>query len=199
MATPKTIKVKIEEVKLNSSNPRIIKDAKFKKLVKSIQDFPEMLQLRPIVVDENNEILGGNMRYRAVVEAGLKEVYIIKADTLTEEQKKEFIIKDNVGYGEWDWDILANEWNNDQLEEWGLDVWKDNTNYLEEAESTTSSNSEVKNGAQSDDYSVFELVMLYENKLILLDTINQVKNNFLFEKQEEALMEIIRVYNNTKK
>jgi hypothetical protein len=127
MATPKTTKVKVEELKLNDNNPRLIKDEKFKKLVKSIQDFPEMLQLRPIVVDENNTILGGNMRYRACIEAGLKEVYIIKADGLTEEQKKEFIIKDNVGFGEWDWDILANSWDNVKLEEWSLDVWQPQT------------------------------------------------------------------------
>lgn len=197
MATPKTTKVKVEEVKLNSSNPRLIKDNKFKKLVKSIQDFPEMLQLRPIVVDENMEILGGNMRYRACVEAGLKEVFIIKAESLTEEQKKEFIIKDNVGFGEWDWDVLANEWNNDQLEEWALDVWKDNSVYLTE-ENTESTTSASTPSASDNDYSSFELVMLYENKLILLETLNSVKNNLLFEKQEEALMEIIRVYNNKK-
>ena len=114
--------VKISKVKGNPSNPRIIKNDKFKKLVKSIQEFPEMLKLRPIVVDEDMMVLGGNMRLKASKEAGLKEVWIEIAEGLTEEQKKEFIVKDNVGFGEWDWDILANEWDAYLLEDWGLDV-----------------------------------------------------------------------------
>ena len=118
----KVEKVKISEVKNNAQNPRLIKDDKFKKLVKSIQDFPQMLELRPIVVDENNIVLGGNMRLKACKEAGLKEVYIVKAENLTEEQKQEFIVKDNVGFGEWDWDMLANEWDVDKLDEWGLSL-----------------------------------------------------------------------------
>jgi len=117
-----TQKVTIKEVIPNKSNPRIIKDDKFKKLVQSIKDFPQMLEIRPIVVDENNIILGGNMRFKACIEAGLKEVFIIKANDLTEEQKHEFIVKDNVGFGEWDWDILANEWDTEKLEDWGLDL-----------------------------------------------------------------------------
>jgi ParB-like chromosome segregation protein Spo0J len=115
-------KVKITEVKNNPKNPRLIKDDKFRKLVKSIQEFPQMLELRPIVVDENNIVLGGNMRLKACKEAGLKEVFIVKAENLTEQQKDEFIVKDNVGFGEWDWDMLANEWDVDLLDEWGLDV-----------------------------------------------------------------------------
>ena len=118
------MKLKINELKPNESNPRIIKEAKFKKLVKSIKDFPEMLELRPIILDENNIILGGNMRYKACVAAGLKEVPVKIAKGLTEEQKEEFIVKDNVGFGEWDWDALGNEWNNEKLGEWGMDVWQ---------------------------------------------------------------------------
>ena len=124
------MKLKISEVKLNKNNPRVIKDIKFKKLVKSIKEFPEMLELRPIVIDEDNIILGGNMRYRACIEAGLNEVFVKVAKGLTEEQKKEFIVKDNVGFGEWEWDVLSNEWNSAKLDEWGLDVWQD----IEEAE-----------------------------------------------------------------
>jgi DNA modification methylase len=115
-------KVNINEVKTNPKNPRLIKDDKFRKLVKSIQEFPQMLELRPIVVDENNIVLGGNMRLKACKEAGLKEVFIVKADNLTELQKDEFIVKDNVGFGEWDWDMLANEWDTEKLDEWGLDL-----------------------------------------------------------------------------
>ena len=112
----------INEIKPNPSNPRIIKDDKFKKLVKSIQDFPQMLELRPIVIDENNVVLGGNMRLKACIEAGLKDVPVKQAKDLTEKQKKEFIVKDNVGYGEWDWDDLANNWDEQLLTEWGLDI-----------------------------------------------------------------------------
>jgi ParB-like chromosome segregation protein Spo0J len=118
----KVEKVKISEVKTNPKNPRLIKDDKFKKLVKSIQEFPQMLELRPIVVDENNIVLGGNMRLKACKEAGLKEVFIVKTDNLTEQQKDEFIVKDNVGFGEWDWDMLANEWDTELLNDWGLDL-----------------------------------------------------------------------------
>jgi hypothetical protein len=117
-------KVKISKVVPNENNPRFIKDYKFKKLVKSIKEFPEMLKLRPIVVNKDMIVLGGNMRLKACAEAGLKEVYILKADELTEQQEREFIVKDNVGFGEWDWDALGNEWNSVQLEDWGMDNWQ---------------------------------------------------------------------------
>lgn len=107
---------------MNPNNPRIIKDDKFHKLVKSIQEFPKMLEIRPIVVNQDMIVLGGNMRLKACKEAGLKEVPIVMADDLTEEEQRQFIIKDNVGFGEWDWEMLANEWDSDQLEEWGLDI-----------------------------------------------------------------------------
>ena len=115
-------KIKVSKIKSNPKNPRLIKDLKFKKLVKSIKEFPEMLKLRPIVVDEKNIILGGNMRYKACIEAGLKEIYVIQADDLSEDQKKEFIIKDNVGFGDWDWDIIANQWDLKKLDDWGLNL-----------------------------------------------------------------------------
>jgi len=115
--------VKISSVKLNPNNPRLIKDEKFKKLVRSIKDFPEMLEIRPIVVNKDMIILGGNMRYKASVEAGLKEIPIIIAD-LSEEKQREFLIKDNISGGDWDWNILANEWDETEISEWGLDVWQ---------------------------------------------------------------------------
>ena len=116
--------IKIYKIKGNPKNPRIIKNDKFKKLVKSIQEFPEMLEKRPIVVDEDMMVLGGNMRLKASKEAGLKEVWIDIAKGWTQEQKDEFIVKDNVGFGEWEWDILANEWDSVILAEWGVDVWQ---------------------------------------------------------------------------
>lgn len=115
-------KVKISEVKLNPNNPRLIKDDKFKKLCESIKQFPQMLEIRPIVVNIDMIVLGGNMRLKACKEVGLKEVPIIRAENLTEEQQREFLIKDNVSGGEWDWEVLSNEWDSEQLEEWGLDV-----------------------------------------------------------------------------
>ena len=118
----KTEIVKISEVKNNPNNPRVIKDDKFAKLVNSIKEFPKMLEIRPIVVNDDMIVLGGNMRLKACKEAGLKEVPIIKASELTEEEQRQFIIKDNVSGGEWDWEMLANEWDSEQLEDWGLDV-----------------------------------------------------------------------------
>jgi hypothetical protein len=115
-------KVKIGQIKSNPNNPRVIKDDKFKKLVQSVKDFPQMLDIRPIVVNDEMIVLGGNMRLKACIEAGLKEVSIIKASDLTPEQQNEFIIKDNVGFGEWNWDDLANSWDTEQLTEWGLDI-----------------------------------------------------------------------------
>jgi hypothetical protein len=113
--------INISELTVNPNNPRIIKDEKFEKLVQSIKEFPDMLKYRPIVVDENNVILGGNMRFKACKAAKLKQVPIMKANELTEAQKREFIIKDNVSGGEWDWAMLQ-EWDTQELEEWGLDV-----------------------------------------------------------------------------
>jgi len=120
----KTEKIKISKIKRNPDNPRLIKDNKFHKLVKSIKEFPEMLEIRPIVVNEDMIVLGGNMRLKACQEAGLKEVPVIQADELTAEQQREFIVKDNVGFGEWDWDMIANEWDTEQLNDWGMDLWK---------------------------------------------------------------------------
>jgi len=118
----KSVLTKISAIKRNPNNPRILKDDKFAKLTQSIKDFPQMLDIRPIVVNDDMIVLGGNMRLKACKEAGLKEVPVIKVNDLTEEQQREFIIKDNVGFGEWDWDLLANEWDTDLLEDWGLDI-----------------------------------------------------------------------------
>ncbi len=113
--------VKISEVKPNQDNPRIIKDDKFQKLVNSLKDFPEMATVRPIVVNKEMVVLGGNMRLKAMQEAGWKDVPVEIVDW-TEDKQKEFIIKDNVGFGEWDWEIIANEWDAVKLGEWGLDI-----------------------------------------------------------------------------
>lgn len=123
--------IKITNIKLNPKNPRIIKDDKFTKLVKSITDFPQMLEKRPLVcftdTDGKFVVLGGNMRLKAAQEIGLKELPVLLADDWTEEQKNEFLIKDNVGFGEWDWTELTNDWDTEQLTDWGLDI----PNFLE--------------------------------------------------------------------
>jgi hypothetical protein len=120
------MKVKISEIKANSKNPRIIKDDKFKKLVQSIREFPEMLEKRPLVcftdIDKKYVVLGGNMRLKAAQKVGLKELPIVLADDWTKEQRDQFLIKDNVGFGDWDWDQLANEWDVELLDKWGLDL-----------------------------------------------------------------------------
>lgn len=156
----------INEIKPNPSNPRIIKDDKFKKLVKSIQDFPQMLELRPIVIDENNVVLGGNMRLKACIEAGLKDVPVKQAKDLTEEQKKEFIVKDNVGYGEWDWDDLANNWDEQLLTEWGLDIPNFDANVLEAEED----NFAVPEGGIETDIVLGDLFEIGEHRLLCGDS-----------------------------
>jgi DNA modification methylase len=158
--------VKISEVKLNPNNPRLIKDDKFKKLVQSIKDFPEMLNIRPIVVNQDMIILGGNMRYKACKEAGLKEIPIIKTD-LTEDQQREFLIKDNTSGGEWDWEVLANEWDTDQLEAWGLDLPIDfNTEVLEAEEDDF----EVPEGGIETDIVLGDLFEIGEHRLLCGDS-----------------------------
>ena len=113
--------INIKEIKPNPNNPHVLKDDKFKKLVQSLKDFPEMANVRPIVVNTEMIVLGGNMRLRAMQEAGWKKAPVQIVDWSIEKQN-EFIIKDNVGFGEWDWDVLANEWNESELTEWGLDL-----------------------------------------------------------------------------
>ncbi len=135
--------MKLSNIKLNPNNPRRIDKDKLNKLVKSVKDFPKMMSLRPIVVDKDNVILGGNMRYRALIELGYKEIpdeWIKKADDLTDEERRRFIVEDNVGFGDWDWDVLSSGYEKEELEEWGMDVDKwgdidfDNINSTEDRE-----------------------------------------------------------------
>jgi ParB-like chromosome segregation protein Spo0J len=118
----KTELLDIGSIKPNPSNPRTIKADKHSLLVKSIKEFPQMLELRPLIIDKKGVVIGGNMRLAAAKEAGLKKIPVIRAESLTPAQVKEFIIKDNVGFGEWDWDALANEWDAGELSDWGLDL-----------------------------------------------------------------------------
>ena len=117
--------MKLKDIKPNPNNPRVLRDDKFAKLKQSISEFPKMLSLRPMVIDENNMVLGGNMRLRALQDLGytdIDETCVKYAKDLTEEEKQRFIIADNVAFGEWDWDTLANDWEVVDLEEWGLNI-----------------------------------------------------------------------------
>lgn len=179
--------MKISAIKHNPSNPRIIKDHKFVKLVSSIKEFPQMLKLRPIVVDGNNMILGGNMRYKAAQEAGLKTIPVIVASELTPEQQAEFIVKDNVSYGEWDWELLANEWDTNLLQDWGFEPYHFGTsvsfldNDTEEddldlvAEPPTGPEVIEKPKITDDGYVRYEIVIREEDKKYVVNTLNTVK------------------------
>lgn len=116
------VRLPLRELKPNPDNPRVIKDDKFRKLVQSIREFPQMLELRPIVVNGDRVVLGGNMRLKACKEAGLKDVPVVIADDLTPAQQREFVVKDNASFGEWDWEALANEWETTELAAWGVDM-----------------------------------------------------------------------------
>jgi hypothetical protein len=155
-----------------------------------------MLNVRPIVVNQDMVVLGGNMRLKAIKEAGYKDIDVQIVDW-SEDQQKEFIVKDNASFGEWNWDDLANNWDEEQLVEWGVDAWvnKGNDDLLELDAKTEE---ETTNAPKITDegYSLFEIVMLHENKVHLFDVLNQVKREFLFDKTEDALMEIIRIYEN---
>ena len=192
------IKSKIEHVLIstlreNEKNPRNINKHKFEKLKNSIKDFPEMLALRPIVVDEENIILGGNMRYKASKELGLKKVYIIQAKNLSQSQVDEFIIKDNVGFGDWDWDILANSWDTSLLTDWGVDVWKNSDDFSFDLEDEEEEKEE-KRKISDDNYSSFEIIMYHENKIKLVTVLNKIKKEKQLDKLEDAIMTLIENY-----
>ena len=159
--------VKINDVKVNPNNPRLIKDDKFSKLVQSIKDLPQMLAIRPIVVNTDMVVLGGNMRLKACKEAGLKEVPIIIADNLTEEQQREFLIKDNVSGGEWDWQMLANDWDTEQLNDWGLDIPNFEPEQVLEA---VEDDFEVPDGGIETDIVLGDLFEIGEHRLLCGDS-----------------------------
>jgi len=164
--------MKLNNIKANPNNPRLIKDDKFKKLVQSIKDFPEMMEKRPIIcvtdVDGKLFPLGGNMRLKALQELNYKDIpetWVIKADEWTEEQRKEFVIKDNIGFGEWDWDDLANNWDSEKLEEWGLDIPNFEPEVLEAEEDDFEIHDEIKT-----DIILGDLFEIGEHRLLCGDS-----------------------------
>ena len=175
-------KVNIKHIKPNSSNPRVIKDYKFKKLVRSIQSFPEMLDLRPIVVNEDKVVLGGNMRLRACQEAGLSEVPIIVAKDLNEAKQKEFVVKDNLNYGEWDWDMLANEFDLMELDTYGLDLNPTLFNDTDE---------ESIKGVTDEKFNDYTIYFTNEQELdIWYEFLKKIRNDF--KDQENVSSRILR-------
>jgi ParB-like chromosome segregation protein Spo0J len=198
-------KVSIKDVKMNPDNPRIIKDEKFKKLVKSIKEFPEMLEVRPIVVDDDMIVLGGNMRLKASIEAGLKEVSIIKFKDISDDRKKEFIIKDNVGFGEWDYDMLS-EWDTDQLIEWNLDMYVNGDVIEDESLDIDDESLDVgedkkpdKPSLSDDNHSLFELLMLHTSKIRLMEILNRIRIENDYDKIEHSLIHLVDFYITNKK
>jgi hypothetical protein len=175
-------KIDIKKIKPNSNNPRVIKDYKFKKLVRSIQNFPEMLDLRPIVVNKDKVVLGGNMRLRACQEAGLEEVPIIVAKDLNEAKQKEFVVKDNLNYGEWDWDMLANEFDLMELDTYGLDLNPTLFNDTDE---------ESIKGVTDEKFNDYTIYFTNEQELdIWYEFLKKIRNDF--NEQENVSARILR-------
>lgn len=159
------MKLNIKEIKLNEHNPRDITPEMFEKLKKSIQEFPQMLETRPLVIDENNVVLGGNMRLRALTDLGYEEIPVQKVEGWSKEQKKEFVVKDNLSYGVWDWELLANSWDAEQLEEWGLEVPDWETKELEAEENNYQVPDEIETDIQLGD-----LFQIGEHRLMCGDS-----------------------------
>ena len=151
--------IKLSTLKPNPDNPRFIKDAKFEKLKQSISEFPKMLELRPLIVTQDNIVIGGNMRLKALIELGYKDIpeeWITHAERLTEDEVRRFIIADNVGFGEHDWDLLANDWDSQELEDWGLDGFPfDSEDEIKENEI---------NDLSDDDSIMFKLELTFESE-----------------------------------
>ena len=162
--------MKLKDIKPNPNNPRVLRDDKFQKLKQSIKEFPKMLSLRPMVIDENNVVLGGNMRLRALQELGftdIDEAWVKRSSDLTEDEKKRFIIADNVAFGEWDWDTLANDWEVVDLEAWGLDIPQFDT--MEELEASED-DYEVPEGGMETDIVIGDLFEIGEHRLLCGDS-----------------------------
>jgi len=177
--------VSINDIIPNTDNPRIILDSKFKKLLQSITDFPEMLQLRPIIINEDMVILGGNMRYKAAVHLGYTELPVIYATGFTKEQEAEFIIKDNVNFGEWDMDILANQWETNQLKEWGIDLPSFDVSDLEKENNESLDNYVIKYeivfNNEGEQESWYKFMKDLKDKYIECDTFSERLIKFLEE------------------
>ncbi|NBW19343.1 MAG: hypothetical protein EBR82_66340 [Caulobacteraceae bacterium] len=177
--------MKLKDIKPNPNNPRVLRDDKFAKLKQSISEFPKMLSLRPMVIDENNMVLGGNMRLRALQDLGYTDIddtCVKYAKDLTEEEKQRFIIADNVAFGEWDWDTLANNWESDQLSDWGLDIpnWSNGLDVNSMTDDDVDINEEFDPIGNSS--GVRRLIILFDNDNEANDWVNENHPNLKIEK-----------------
>tara|TARA_R110000787_G_scaffold43672_1_gene106957 strand:- start:867 stop:1466 length:600 start_codon:yes stop_codon:yes gene_type:complete len=199
MPTYKVTRTKIIP-KENPNNPRTITKEEFARLVASIKKSPEFLEVRRIIVNKEGEIIGGNQRWKAALEAGMKkeDIPIYEVDW-SKEKQSEFTIKDNLHSGQWDWDILANEYETTELQDWGLNVWTGDSLFNFEAEVNEVIDEAVEPTHTAEGYTMFEIVMLIENKRKFIETITSIKEKFKTDKTEEALMILINTYNNANK
>ena len=181
------------KLKPNPDNPRQIAEHKFEELKKSIGRFEKMLIARPLIIDENNVVLGGNQRLQACISLGLKDVPTISVAGWTQEEKDEFVIADNISYGQWDWDVVANVWDSKPVGEWGLKVPV--YEFFDVNDDTPISKDKPNPSIKDDDYSSFDLVMLHDNKMKLMETLNRIKREEDIEKLEDALMYLTSLYN----
>lgn len=185
-------KMRIDFLKSNEKNPRIIQDDKLRKLVKSIREFPQMLEIRPIVIDENNVVIGGNQRWKAAQMCGMTEVPVMKVENMTDEEKKQFIIKDNVNHGEWDWDVLVSDFNLDQLRDWGQDIPDFNFNAEPEIDMNIMGEKLDRYvNAQIKRITLFYLTEQYKQVLMDLDEIAEEKG---YEDNSEVVDFLIHYY-----
>ena len=189
--------INLADIKENKSNPRVIKDDKFKKLVKSIKEFPKMLEIRPIVVDKDNVVLGGNMRLKACKDAGLKEIPVLSAEHLTPEEQKQFIVKDNLSYGEWDWDFLTTDFDMTALKDWGMDIPSFNINEIEPQVDTSIL------GNKMDKYinnAVKQIVLYYDIKEYkeVLETLDSISKEYKLNDNTESVNFLIDFYKKNK-
>ena len=182
--------VEITKVKPNPRNPRVIKNDKFEQLKHSITTLPSYMKLRPVIVDEDMMVLGGNMKLKASLALGKKEIW---TDMFTQADCDEIMIKDNTNAGQWEWDILGNEWDSTLLKDYGLDVWQ-NVDDLYDVEKNTEADEDRKPKMTDDDYSSFELIMEHDNKVKFLSVLSGIKKKYGIEKMEEALMIMINKY-----
>ena len=157
--------VKLSKLKQLDRNPRRISERKLKQLSKSVKDFSQMLDVREIVIDENNNILGGNQRYKALSDIGSKEVVVLRVTGLTKDKKDEFTIKDNINYGIWDWDVLANTHDPKMLEEYGLSVWQpsEGNEEVEEVQTTTQVDEVAGEGTEELEKDTVIVIDFYSN------------------------------------
>jgi len=189
--------IKLTDVKENKNNPRVIKDDKFKKLVKSIKEFPKMLEIRPIVVDKDNVVLGGNMRLKACKDAGLIEIPVLSAEHLTLEEQQQFIVKDNLSYGEWDWDFLTTDFDMTALTDWGMDIPSFNINEIEPQIDTAIL------GNKMDKYinnAVKQIVLYYDIKEYkeVLETLDSISKEYKLNDNTESVNFLIDFYKKNK-